>query len=219
MAAERDGFATSLLQKTQGVDVSSIETGLALNLKGVFLTHAAAGSSDLAAASGSFLTRQSLILALNCVGIQPREALLKQYALAMLDSPTLSEATSSSSSSSSSAAALAKRRASRPANPVLTKVNMQVFITMTAKELALRNKSQEKDLDPLFAFMNEPGRDAESISIKQLRHLLVETLSPSRLDAREFAAFVAALNLGPANSGKSDDVLIKIADLKRRMLF
>ena len=107
----------------------------------------------------------------------------------------------------------------RTSQAILSRVDLPTFITVTVGELG-KIKSASREIDPLLKFMSIDNADPGLISVRQLRHLLVETLSPSRLDEREFRVFLETLGLTNSTLSRSaqEEKLIAIEDLKRKLI-
>ena len=90
-----------------------------------------------------------------------------------------------------------------------TSINFDSFL-VRVKEILLKKKDIEGDLRTLFSFHSHKG---ESISRKELRHLLVDVETPYRLSATSYFQFEKSLLLNVAQ----EDIPIK--NLIRRILF
>ena len=163
-------------------DVSNVETKrdgdnkIVGHLLGVFVS--------LDTDRDSLINKAQLFQALQLVGLRPNESLLSRYLHA--------QAEDHGAASSAAAAVLA------------FKVSPSVFVKVTMDELRDRREDMWDDLDPLINFAVAPDgqskieevRDvnnsdvAETISISQLRHLMVEVESPGKLSEEEWNAFL-----------------------------
>lgn len=95
-------------------------------------------------------------------------------------------------------------------NEMSFKTDFKTFVTILSKEIKALVEI-ENEISGLFEFMDSNG--SGMISKKELRHLLVETISPFSLSGTEYAKFVRNISF-PSNSE-----YIKISELKRQVLF
>jgi len=147
-----------------------------------------------------YITKAQLIKCLQLLGFQIREKLLLKY---LNPPPEVSERATSESPSKSprgkkGTSSPSKSRKSEVIKSNLTalassRVGLSTFLKVTLQELPRLHESIEADLGSLFAFMDPAG--AGTISIKDLRHLLVDTLSSTRLDGDEFTDVLEAAGI------------------------
>jgi len=181
-------------------DLLDAPSDVLAHLTGIFV--AADGDGD------GFINRQQLDQALGHVGLAAREGLVKRYIdAAFRNSPARRASVSSPPS----------RRLSLAVAPVC-KIDLLSFVSVTYGEMD-KVKLAAKEIEPLLKFMTMDNLHAQQdrISVGQLRHLLVETLSPTRLSDSEFRILLDALGVAPRGSS-SDSVFISLAELKRHLL-
>lgn len=149
-----------------------------------------------------FISRGELERALSFLGITPRDTMIKKYIDAAFKN--------------SKRASVSSGNPSRMAAHLNTlKLDLASFISVTVGELD-KVKQASRDIDPLLKFMTIDNADPEQISVRQLRHLLVETLAPTRLDEKEFRVFIEAL--GISQSVKLDERTISLSEIKRKLM-
>ena len=75
---------------------------------------------------------------------------------------------------------------------VLTlKVSSSVFVKVTIAELREKKEEMWEDLDPLLSFASDGGgEDKQTITLKQLRHVLMGVPSPAKLTEDEWDSFI-----------------------------
>jgi hypothetical protein len=132
----------------------------------------------------SLINKAQLFQALQLVGLRPNESLMSRYLHA--------QAEDHGATSSAAAAVLA------------FKVSPSVFVKITMEELRERREEMWDDLDPLINFAVAPDGQskiaevrglndnevAETISVAQLRHLMVEVEAPGKLSEEEWDSFL-----------------------------
>ena len=153
------------------------------------------------------INRPQLVQALSYVGITARDALVKEF---------MDEAARNGPSKRASVTpGPATRRLSQVAP---SKIDLLTFVTVTCKELE-KVKQAAKELDPLLFFMTADNKDTSQISVSQLRHLLVETLAPTRLSEAEFRVLLEALGLSATSSRSAQDTtFISTEKLKKKLI-
>ena len=128
----------------------------------------------------SLISKAQLFQALQLVGLRPNESLMSRYLHA--------QAEDHGATSSAAASVLA------------FKVSPSVFVKVTMEELRERREEMWDDLDPLINFAVAPDGQstidevrglkdnevAETISVAQLRHLMVEVEAPGKLSEEEW---------------------------------
>ena len=123
----------------------------------------------------SFLNKAQLFQALQLVGLRPNERLLNKYVQAQVEEQ--------GAAGSAAAAVLA------------FKVSSGVFVKVTMAELRDKKEEMWEDLDPLLSFVsNGGGEDKQTITLKQLRHVLMGVEAPSKLTDTEWDSFVESIN-------------------------
>jgi Ca2+-binding EF-hand superfamily protein len=201
-------FAAAFLTATVAIQGNAgLQKKLATEEAKAALPHLIGIFIQLDTDADGYLTRPQLETALTYVGLVAREELVKKYLDASAKSGVAKRATMS----------LGVTR--RTSQAILSRVDLPTFITVTVGELG-KIKSASREIDPLLKFMSIDNADPGLISVRQLRHLLVETLSPSRLDEREFRVFLETLGLTNSTLSRSaqEEKLIAIEDLKRKLI-
>jgi hypothetical protein len=164
---------------------------MGLHLKSIFLS--------LDHDNDDLLTRPQLIEAIRLTGLNPRDQLIRKYAAAMSEAASESAVFGSVDTSlvttQANTANTNKRKQSVVA-PVFFKTSLAVFVKVTETELLRRNDDLEIELVHLFETFAEPG-NPEVISVKHIRHILHETLAPTRLTVLETAEFIKSCELMP----------------------
>jgi Ca2+-binding EF-hand superfamily protein len=144
------------------------------------------------------ITRPQLVKCLQLLGFQIRDKLLLKYL-----NPSGSK---KSSKTVTATAASASGKKKTPVTNITAyasaKVKLSTFISVTLKELPALHASLEEDLHGLFEFM-DPTHSG-TVSVKDLRHLLVETLSANRLNGDEFNDVIGALGVHHVQSVRQE---------------
>lgn len=198
--ASRFLSTTVALHKSRKIATLDVEPRVVEQLTGIYIHVDIDGDG--------FISRGELEKALSFVGITPRDTMIKKYIdTAFRNSPTKRASVSSGNPS----------RMAAHLNTL--KLDLASFISVTVGELD-KVKQASRDIDPLLKFMTIDNADTEQISVRQLRHLLVETLAPTRLDEKEFRVFIEALGISQSMPQRQlDEKTISVSELKRRMLF
>jgi hypothetical protein len=191
-------FATRFVKSTTLVQqqIKDDPEGISAHLAGIFLSI----DSDC----DGFITRAQLVHALGNVGLLPREALLKKFV----------DAQSASSSRRASTVSPTRRATALP--QAQTKFDLITFVKVCLSETD-KIKLAGREIDPLLNFMTADNK-TERITVNQIRHLLVDTLSPTRLDEREFQTFLTALGVPPSSIKSPNEETISVSDLKKKLL-
>ena len=193
-------FALRLLNSTQVIETDKeVDNAIKTNLKGIFIS--------LDNDNDGFLNRSQLIQAMNCIGLLPREPLIKKYFDACRNRDMLNDTSGNTVGNNRRQSVKVSGRV--VANPTTTKIDMVSFVTVTIGEMD-KLKLAEKELDPLFQFEIE-GSDNSKLNVQNLKHLLVDTLSATSLDASEFSIFINALGIKQEGD-------ISVSELKKKML-
>jgi Ca2+-binding EF-hand superfamily protein len=140
------------------------------------------------------LTRSQLIKCLQLIGFQPRERLLEKYL--NYRSPAVLAAAAAATAGvvghqgrGGEAETVKKKKVSTLNN----KVSLNTFLRVTVSELPSLHSSLENDLRSVFEVMDPMGTG--EMSVKDLRHLLTETITPTRLSGNEFQDVLEACGL------------------------
>lgn len=179
------------LEKNKSIHVDST---FASYLNGIFI--------HVDTDNDGYITTSQLSQALKFIGVTPREALLKKYT-------DLMNQKSRRGSSSTSRMSIS--------NQISTKIDLITFVGVTSGELD-KVKQASADIDPLLHFMAMDNKSDQMVSIHQLHHLLVDTLSPTRLDTDEFRAFIDALGIPATKLQTPHDECISVAELKKKLV-
>ena len=171
--------------------------GIAAHLTGIFLSIDTDGDG--------FISKTQLVQALGNVGLLPREALLKKFVDAQLASSSRRASTVSPT-----------RRGTALPQAAGVKFDLITFVKVCLSETD-KIKLAGREIDPLLNFMTVDNK-TERITVNQIRHLLVDTLSPARLDEREFQTFLSALGVSPSSIKSPNDETILVSDLKKKLL-
>ena len=150
------------------------------------------------------ITRQQLVKCLQLLGFTIRDKLLLKYL-----NPTGEKGKRGSPSKRKAGTTNLTAYAS-------AKVKLSTFISVTLKELPHLHAGLEDDLRSLFSFM-DPANTGQ-IAVKDLRHLLVDTLSSTRLDGEEFADVLQAAGLKVQSVRQERDYFVKYENLINDML-
>lgn len=150
------------------------------------------------------ITRPQLVQALALAGVLPREQTVAAFFDARRKSLVAAQppARRASTSSASTAAAL-QALIDLPTFIVVISANLDRESRPSATSSA--PPSTASALDPLLSFMTQDNADKSMLSAAQLHHLLVQTLSPTRLGEAEFSAFMTALQLPASIKGRDRD--------------
>jgi Ca2+-binding EF-hand superfamily protein len=140
-----------------------------------------------------FLSRPQLIKCLQLIGFQTRERLLDKYLNHRSSSAETTAAVGVGAAVDQSAVPKKKK-----ASSLSNKVSLSVFLRVTVAELPSLHAALEDDLRSVFEVMDPTGEG--EISVQDLRHLLTETLTPSRLSASEFQDVLEASGLKPSSA-------------------
>lgn len=170
-----------------------------LHLKAIFLS--------LDSDNDDLLTRPQLIEAIQLSGLQPRDTLIKKYAAAMSESGS---ETNSFSLTQENVIVPSKKKNSVVA-PLFFKTDMRTFIKVTKAELSSQNDVIEKEVGNLFDFFSEVTCP-DHISVKHIRHVLNESLAPTKLSVLETAEFLKSAKLlkagGISSSTDESQILV-----------
>lgn len=211
-------FAARYLQSSQDLarsETSPSSSSRSSYLSGIFISVDADGDG--------LITRPQLVQALALSGVLPREATVAAFFDArrksLLAAPTPPTRRASASSASNAAA-------------LQTLVDLPTFIAVISSTLDREPRASSSPspfpsssqpstadaLDPLLFFMTQDNAEKDMLSAAQLHHLLVRTLSPTRLGEAEFAKFMTALDL-PASirSRGPNEECIPVQLLKSRL--
>jgi len=194
-------FATRFVKSTTLVQqqIKEDPEGIAAHLTGIFLSIDTDGDG--------FISKTQLVQALGNVGLLPREALLKKFV----------DAQSAAASSSRRASTVSPtRRGTALPQAAGVKFDLITFVKVCLSETD-KIKLAGREIDPLLNFMTVDNK-TEKITVNQIRHLLVDTLSPQRLDDREFQTFLSALGVPPSSIKSPNDETILVSDLKKKLL-
>ena len=117
-----------------------------------------------------FLNKAQLLKALQLLGLRLNKTLLDKYIQAQMEE---------------------QGAAGSAASAVLTlKVSSNVFTKVTIAELRDKKEEMWDDLDPLLSFASDGGReDMQTITLKQLRHVLMGVPSAAKLNEDEWDTF------------------------------
>lgn len=143
-----------------------------LNITGIFYSYDT--NND------EYINRTQLIDALQALGIVPTEKLIKNY----IDTSVILSSRSNNDITVVTTASDKELLSVKYKN----QVNISTFIKLSQIELNKLNYN----LDFLFDFMSPKGG---SLSVIELRHLLVETIRPGSLNKNEFDLFLKSLNI------------------------
>jgi hypothetical protein len=192
-------FATRFVKSTTLVQqqIKEDPEGIAAHLTGIFLSIDTDGDG--------FISKTQLVQALGNVGLLPREALLKKFVDAQLASSSRRASTVSPT-----------RRGTALPQAAGVKFDLITFVKVCLSETD-KIKLAGREIDPLLNFMTVDNK-TERITVNQIRHLLVDTLSPARLDEREFQTFLSALGVSPSSIKSPNDETILVSDLKKKLL-
>jgi hypothetical protein len=192
-------FATRFVKSTTLVQqqIKEDPEGIAAHLTGIFLSIDTDGDG--------FISKTQLVQALGNVGLLPREALLKKFVDAQLASSSRRASTVSPT-----------RRGTALPQAAGVKFDLITFVKVCLSETD-KIKLAGREIDPLLNFMTVDNK-TERITVNQIRHLLVDTLSPARLDEREFQTFLSALGVPPSSIKSPNDEAISVSDLKKKLL-
>lgn len=132
------------------------------------------------------LTRSQLIKCLQLIGFQAREKFLDKYL--NYRSPAVMAAAEDQVVGAGDQPVKKKKLST-----LNNKVSLNTFLRVTVSELPNLHSSLENDLHSVFEVMDSMGTG--EISVKELRHLLTETITPSRLSGNEFQDVLEACGL------------------------
>jgi hypothetical protein len=193
---------------------STCDVATELHLKSIFLS--------LDTDNDDFLTRAQLIEGIQLAGLCPRDLLVKKYSKFMSESVK-----ESNIFLSSNIGILDERENSSSTNPqkkiiagaghLHFKTDMAAFISVTSQELSRKRIGIEEELYHLFEYCKEPLTD--QISVKQLRHVLHESLAPTRLSTKETNDFLKASGIASkvAPQADSSNYLVDISLLTKAL--
>jgi hypothetical protein len=100
-------------------------------------------------------------------------------------------------------------------NQLYFKTDLHTFVRVTEAELVNKNNEIEEEMVRLLRQFAEPGTD--NISVKHIRHLLHETLAPTRLSVLETAEFLKSsdlLNMKNSMNTKIIDESLMFVDIR-----
>jgi hypothetical protein len=184
-----------------------------------------------------YITKQQLARCLKLLGFQPREKLLQQYL-----NPTLKQDINMSNIRDlnldgilnpefaagiggnitdlnvSSPKSKQTKTLVKPTklSGISTKVDLQTFLNVTLDQLLMQNELLERDLSQLLAFAGSENSD--SVTLKDMRHLLVETMTDSRLSNKEFNEFLDGLGVNVLTQSQEKDHSINCSNLIDNLL-
>jgi Ca2+-binding EF-hand superfamily protein len=205
-------FAWKLLESgdSQGEDTGASNPAMGLHLKSIFLS--------LDSDNDDLLTRPQLVEAIRLAGLNPRDALIRKYSSAMSatasDSAVFGSTDTTISQTNAHTQNVAKRKQS-VVPPVYFKTDLHTFVRVTEAELVNKNNEIEEEMVRLLRQFAEPGTD--NISVKHIRHLLHETLAPTRLSVLETAEFLKSsdlLNMKNSMNTKIIDESLMFVDIR-----
>lgn len=165
------------------------------------------------------ITRPQLVQALALAGVLPREQTVAAFFDARRKSLVAAQppARRASAASASTAAAL-QALIDLPTFIAVISATLDRESRPSATSAAPHSHSTASALDPLLSFMTQDNADKSMLSAAQLHHLLVQTLSPTRLGEAEFSAFMAALQLPASIKARArDEECIPVDLLKSRL--
>jgi Ca2+-binding EF-hand superfamily protein len=158
-----------------------------------------------------FLTRSQLVKCLQLIGFQTRDRLLDKY---------LSYRPSASVSATAVVAPPEgdHQRKKKPSASLGGggKVSLNAFLRVTVAELPALHAALEDDLRSVFGVMDPTGEG--EISVKDLRHLLTETLTPSRLSGGEFQDVLEASGLRLSSQRMEKDLILSTDTIINNLL-
>lgn len=152
--------------------------------------------------NNNFLTNIQLKQAIHLVGLEPYPELLLKYTI---DSNNNQQA---------------------PGNDDV--IDLKTFLAVTIDELKSYNTTYDRDFDQLMqvlSFSDKYNDGSEEfkdyITIKDLRHILHETLTPNRLSTKEFTEFIKINGISLENPFKTNEdyKFIFSKPLKKNMQF
>jgi hypothetical protein len=158
-------FALRLVHSEAGkvLTENNDETAMLGHILGVFVS--------LDTDKDGFLNKAQLFQGLQLLGLRPNGRLIDKYIQAQMEEQ--------GAAGSAAAAVLA------------FKVSSSVFVNVTINELRDKKEEMWGDLDPLLSFAsNGGGEDKQSMTLSQLRHVLMGVSSPSKLTEAEWDTFV-----------------------------
>ena len=158
-----------------------------LHLKAIFLS--------LDSDNDDLLTRPQLVEAIQLSGLQPRDSLIKKYAAAMSESGS----ETNSFSLTQENVIIQPKRKNTVVAPLFFKTDMRTFIKVTKAELFLQNSVIEEEVANLFDFFSDSTCPCH-ISVKHIRHVLNESLAPTKLSVLETAEYLKSAKLLPAGN-------------------
>lgn len=172
-----------------------LDTTTVVHLKGIFLA--------LDTDNDDFLTRPQLLEAVQMVGLKPTDTLFRKYMLAgnaFLNPQTIQ--------------ATQEGRKKPSESMVFFKTSMETFVDVTLAELERRSAHFEEDFQYLLNVLadnpEESGGIVNEVSIKDIRHILHETLAPTRLSSKEMTDFFRACQISLPRSGKFDESAVVV---------
>jgi Ca2+-binding EF-hand superfamily protein len=162
------------------------------------------------------LTRSQLIKCLQLIGFQVRERLLDKYL--NYRSPAVIAATTAAATATAAGTETGTEQPTKKKKPstLSNKVSLNTFLRVTVSELPSLHSALEADLRSVFEVMDESGNG--EISVKDLRHLLTETITPSRLSGNEFQDVLEACGLKLSSLRMEKDTNLNTETLLNNLL-
>ncbi len=155
-----------------------------------------------------FLTRAQLVDGILAAGLIPREPLVRRYATAM-SGPCAADVDGPVDIFGDKLVTAKKRNT--VAAPLFFKTDMATYVAITEEELRKRGPQLEEEIGQLLYQFNEPSPSSDLISVKNLRHILHETLAPTRLTTRETNEFFKSVGITIPTGVKVDDSTVLVS--------